>query len=194
MIEKYVSDGCLAALHAASEVIAEKCSIKSQEEEEIVIAERLKKQDKKRKPCWNVMDGLTAVISALVGGVLTEDNTFKLSIEDHDFEVTKMPPKNKEFACFGIGKSYIGPDTWVEDPYQIKSETDIEFIRRELKRVIDAQKENIIKEANMLVIPLKITDFKVGDIRFERFIETKYRTGVIIYDLEVKVKRLKHIP
>ena len=174
-----VPDECLAALRAASEVIGEKCNIKTQG--------KVVEIDKKRKrdPCWNVMDAIVAIIDALV-----VDQILKLSVEDHGFEVIKTQPENKEFTCFGIGKSYIGPDTWVEEPYQIKSETDIEFIRRELKRAIDAQKENVIKEANMLIRPLKIFDFKVGAIRFERFIETKYRSGVIMYDLEAKVKQM----
>lgn len=170
-----VSEECLAALRAAREVVDEKCEITGTPIEK-----------RKRDPCGNVMGGLVGVIDALV-----VDQILKLSVVDHGFEVTKMQPENKEFTCFGIGNSDIGPDTWVEEPYQIKSETDIEFIRRELKRAIDAQKEILIKDANMMIRPLKITDFKVENIRFERFIETEYRSGVIKYDLEVKVKQLK---
>jgi len=193
-----VSDECLAALRASSEVIGERCGEKGSDEclatlraSSEVIGEKCKftPPAKKEKTCWRVIDAITAIIDTFV-----IDNTLKLSIEDHGGDVIKMQPENEEFTCFGVGRSYIGPNTWVEDPYQIRSEADFDFIRREFKRAIGAQKENLIKEANMLIKPyhLKITDFKIrGDLGFESFSETGFREGEIIYGLEVKVGQRK---
>ena len=172
-----VGDECLAALRAASEVIGEKCKLIGRPP----IGRRGRPRiEEKRSPCWFVIGTITGVITWNILEPLLH-----IEVEESDFEVKEKREENKGFTCRGTMKFFARPRD------KASSKEELEMEGKHLKRAVEATKEKLMKGINedVLIVEegLKITDFKIGDIKFERFEETGYEKGDILVDLEATV-------
>ena len=154
--EGAVSDGCLAALRAASEVIGEKCGVQGEKTDIF----------EKKSPCWLVI----GTIGAIIRFIVVED-VFRIYVKDTGHAVEEARQTNSELKCRGTFTMHIEPRGVGSFPQSYYDEAVLEKIVRDVKKKIEEDKEHLtelaLKDVLLYGEGLKVMDFGIDDIKFE---------------------------